>query len=86
MLPSLKRPHMDYLHDFYADTAMFGGGAHALRCGLDFFGGEHVVFATDAPLGPIGADHQGDRRARTGAGGGAADFLRQCRAAVEDEV
>ena len=54
VLPSLKRPHMDYLHDIYADTAMFGGGAHALRCGLEFFGGEHVVFATDAPLGPIG--------------------------------
>ena len=54
VLPSLKRPHMDYLHDFYADTAMFGGGAHALRCGLEFFGGEHVVFATDTPLGPIG--------------------------------
>ena len=44
---------MDYLHDFYADTAMFAGGAHALRCGLEFFGGEHVVFATDTPLGPI---------------------------------
>jgi len=53
VLPSLKRPHMDYLHEFYADTAMFGGGAHALRCGLEFFGGQHVVFATDAPLGPI---------------------------------
>ncbi len=54
VLPSLKRPHVDYLHDFYADTAMFGGGAHALRCGLEFFGDEHVVFASDAPLGPIG--------------------------------
>jgi aminocarboxymuconate-semialdehyde decarboxylase len=54
ILPSLKRPHMDYLHDFFADTAMFGGGAHALRCGLDFFGADKVVFATDAPLGPIG--------------------------------
>jgi predicted TIM-barrel fold metal-dependent hydrolase len=54
VLSSLKRPHMDYLHDFYADTAMFGGGSHALRCGLEFFGGEHVVFATDTPLGPIG--------------------------------
>jgi uncharacterized protein len=53
VLPSLKRPHMDYMHDFYADTAMFGGGVHALRCGLEFFGNEHVVFATDAPLGPI---------------------------------
>ena len=26
ILPSLKRPHLDYLRDFYADTAMFGGG------------------------------------------------------------
>jgi aminocarboxymuconate-semialdehyde decarboxylase len=53
VLLSLKRPHMDYMHDFYGDTAMFGGGAHALRCGLEFFGVGHVVFATDAPLGPI---------------------------------
>jgi aminocarboxymuconate-semialdehyde decarboxylase len=54
ILPSLKRPHMDYLHEFYADTALFGGGIHAVRCGLDFFGADHVVFATDTPLGPIG--------------------------------
>src|SRR5579871_5144582 len=53
VLPSLKRPHMDYLHDFYGDTALFGGGVHAVRCGLEFFGAEHVVFATDTPLGPI---------------------------------
>jgi aminocarboxymuconate-semialdehyde decarboxylase len=53
ILPSLKRPHMDYLHDFYGDTALFGGGAHAVRCGLDFFGADHLVFATDTPLGPI---------------------------------
>jgi uncharacterized protein len=53
VLPSLKRPHLDYFHDFYADTALFGGGAQAVRCGFDFFGSEHVVFATDTPLGPI---------------------------------
>ncbi len=53
VLPSLKRPHMDYLREFYADTAMFAGGAHALRCGLEFFGVDRVVFATDTPLGPI---------------------------------
>ncbi len=52
ILPSLKRPHLDYFRMFYADTAMFGS-ANALQCGLDFFGGEHVLFATDAPLGPI---------------------------------
>jgi uncharacterized protein len=53
ILPSLKRPHTDYLHDFYADTAMFGGGIPATRCGYEFFGAERVVFATDTPLGPI---------------------------------
>ena len=36
ILTSLKRPHMDYLHDFYADTAMFGGGVRATRCGFEF--------------------------------------------------
>ena len=53
VLPSLKRPHLDYLRDFYADTALFGGGAQAMRCGFDFFGSEHMVFATDTPFGPI---------------------------------
>jgi uncharacterized protein len=53
ILPSLKRPHLDYMHDFYGDTALFGGGIQAVRCGLEFFGSEHVVFATDTPLGPI---------------------------------
>jgi aminocarboxymuconate-semialdehyde decarboxylase len=52
ILSSLKRPHLDYFRDFYADTAMFGG-KYGLPCGLEFFGGDHVVFATDAPLGPI---------------------------------
>jgi predicted TIM-barrel fold metal-dependent hydrolase len=52
VLSSLKRPHLDYFRDFYADTAMFGG-TNGLQCGLDFFGADRVVFATDAPLGPI---------------------------------
>src|SRR5262249_45683735 len=53
ILPSLKRPHMDYMHDFYADTAMFGGGVAATRCGLEFFGPGQVVLETDTPLGPF---------------------------------
>lgn len=52
VLPGLKRPHLDYFHDFYGDTALFGG-KFGLSCGLDFFGTDHVVFATDTPLGPI---------------------------------
>ena len=52
VLPSLKRPHLDYLKEFYGDTAMFGG-KYGIPCGLDFFGADHIVFATDTPLGPI---------------------------------
>ena len=52
VLSSLTRPHLDYFREFYGDTALFGG-KHGLACGLDFFGGDHVVFATDTPLGPI---------------------------------
>jgi aminocarboxymuconate-semialdehyde decarboxylase len=52
VLSSLKRPHLDYFREFYADTAMFGG-KYGLPCGLEFFGADRVVFATDAPLAPI---------------------------------
>jgi len=62
ILPSLKRPHLDYMHDFYGDTALFGGGVHAVRCGLEFFGADHVVFATDTPLGPIAPTIEAIRR------------------------
>jgi len=36
---------------FYADTATFGSGA-AIQCGLDFFGVDHVLFASDSPFDP----------------------------------
>lgn len=58
VLPGLKRPHLDYFHDFYGDTALFGG-KFGLSCGLDFFGTDHVVFATDTPLGPIRSTIEG---------------------------
>ena len=51
-LTSLRRPLIDYLHLFYADTALLGA-SRGLRCGLDFFGSSNVVFASDAPFGPI---------------------------------
>jgi len=50
----LPRPPLDYFHRFYADTALFGA-PHAVRCVLDFFGADHVLFGTDMPLGPRGA-------------------------------
>ena len=52
VLSGLKRPHLDYYRLFYADTAMFGGRSGVLSA-LDFFGPDHLVFATDAPLGPV---------------------------------
>ncbi len=52
VLPSLKRPHLEYFKQFYGDTAMFGGTSW-FGTGYEFFGAEHIVFATDAPLGPI---------------------------------
>jgi uncharacterized protein len=52
VLTSLKRPHLEYFKEFYGDTAMFGG-KYGIPCGLKFFGADHIVFATDTPLGPI---------------------------------
>jgi uncharacterized protein len=44
---------MDYFRMFYGDTVL-GGSAAALRCGLDFFGADHVLFASDCPFDPEG--------------------------------
>jgi aminocarboxymuconate-semialdehyde decarboxylase len=52
-LERLAREPLEYLRRFYADTALFGA-PHALRCALDFFGPEHVLFGTDMPLGGPG--------------------------------
>ena len=46
------RPY-DYFKMFYADTALFGA-ASATQCGLDFFGVDKVVFASDCPFDPEG--------------------------------
>ena len=42
---------IDYFRRFYGDTVL-GGATAALKCGIDFFGADHVVFATDFPYGP----------------------------------
>jgi predicted TIM-barrel fold metal-dependent hydrolase len=47
-----KRP-VDYFKMFYADTSI-NGSASAIRCGLDFFGQDHVLFGTDCPFDPEG--------------------------------
>ncbi len=50
IMSSLKNDPMDYFRLFYADTAMFGA-SHAVRCAVEFFGADHVLFGTDMPLG-----------------------------------
>ena len=47
-----RRP-IDYFRLFYNDTAI-GGSASGIRCGLDFFGADRVLFGTDCPLDPEG--------------------------------
>jgi len=48
--PLSKRP-IDYFRRFYADTAVFGAEP-ALRCALEFFGVERMLFASDSPFDP----------------------------------
>jgi predicted TIM-barrel fold metal-dependent hydrolase len=51
LLRSMKKRPIDYFRMFYADTALFGAQS-ATKCGLDFFGIDHVVFASDVPFEP----------------------------------
>jgi uncharacterized protein len=48
---TLKRRPIDYFKDFYADTATFGSRS-AMVCGLDFYGADKVLFASDCPFDP----------------------------------
>ncbi|MGH9257488.1 MAG: amidohydrolase family protein, partial [Vicinamibacterales bacterium] len=47
-VPLARHPY-EYFHDFYADTITIGS-VPALRCGIDFFGVDRVMFATDMPF------------------------------------
>jgi uncharacterized protein len=49
---SLKKRPLDYFkHNFYADTAVFGGKP-ATICGLEFYDDDKIVFASDCPFDP----------------------------------
>jgi predicted TIM-barrel fold metal-dependent hydrolase len=52
----LKHPVSTYFKSFYGDTAL-SGFAPALKCGLDYFGTEHVVFASDFPFDAEGGSY-----------------------------
>jgi aminocarboxymuconate-semialdehyde decarboxylase len=45
---SLSKPPIEYYKQFYCDTAI-QGNTSALMCALDFFGVDHMMFATDSP-------------------------------------
>lgn len=51
VLKRLKRRPIDYFRMFYADTALFGALA-GTRCGLEFFGVDRCLFASDVPFEP----------------------------------
>ncbi len=49
---SLRKRPLDYFkQDFIADSATFGSRA-AMICGIDFYGIDRVVFASDCPFDP----------------------------------
>jgi aminocarboxymuconate-semialdehyde decarboxylase len=48
-LDRLQREPIDYFKMLYVDTAMFGG-KHGVRCVVDFFGPDRVLFGTDMPF------------------------------------
>jgi uncharacterized protein len=49
--PQLSKRPIDYFRMFYADTALFGA-ENGLRCAIEFFGVERILFASDSPFDP----------------------------------
>ena len=90
VLDRLGKPLLDCFKDFYADTALCGGRIGTV-CGLEFYGPDHVLFASDAPFGPEGGaqlhprHHEGDRLARYPADRQGEDLLPQRADAVPTE-
>jgi predicted TIM-barrel fold metal-dependent hydrolase len=53
LLKRMKKRPLDYFKMFYGDTSV-NGSQSAIRCGLDFYGVDHVLFGTDCPFDPEG--------------------------------
>ena len=51
VLKKLKKHHLEYFKMFYGDTALFGSVAGTI-CGLEFFGADNILFASDSPFDP----------------------------------
>ncbi len=55
-LERLHKPLLEYFKMLYVDTAMFGA-EHAVRCVVDFFGADRVMFGSDAPFDTKGGSY-----------------------------
>ena len=53
ILKRMGRRPVEFFKMFYADTSV-NGSKSATRCGLDFYGADHVLFGTDCPFDPEG--------------------------------
>ena len=53
LLKSMVKRPIEYFRMFYGDTAV-GGSKAAICCGLEFFGADRVLFASDCPFDPEG--------------------------------
>ncbi|MFC7216091.1 amidohydrolase family protein [Saliphagus sp. GCM10025334] len=50
-VPDFEEPPIEYFKNFYADTVR-SGGTNVVEDGLEFYGDDHLLFATDYPFGP----------------------------------
>jgi predicted TIM-barrel fold metal-dependent hydrolase len=50
LYPGVRQPE-EHFRKFYGDTAVYGN-TPALMCGYAYFGADHLLYGTDAPLGP----------------------------------
>jgi uncharacterized protein len=53
LLKSMAKRPLAYFQMFYGDTVV-GGSAAAMRCGVEFFTPDRVLFASDCPFDPEG--------------------------------
>lgn len=51
---SISRPYIDHFKKFYCDTATQGHEPLLLKMACDFFGPDHVLFGSDAPMDSTG--------------------------------
>src|SRR6516165_9403246 len=84
---SLKQRPLEYFKWFYADTALFGSRS-GTRCGLDFFGADHVLFRLGRAVLPgagrlYSGNHPGDRGPGPNSNGAGTDLSRQCRTSAQ---